>query len=99
MSAVPWSALSPAGAPYTVSSAGPLLVGPRGQRRGPLLVHAHSPPPPLPVPLRPGPAALSEPRAAAGTLHGQAPSSGAFDTKGTLTKSWSGEYYTKHTGL
>lgn len=99
VSAVPWSTLSPPGASYTVGATGPLLIRARGQRRGSLLVHVHSPPPPLPVPLRPGPAALSEPRAATGTLHIQAPSSGSFDTKGTLTKSRSGEYQTKHTGL
>lgn len=86
VSAVSRSSLSPPWAPSSVRAAGPLLIGPRGQRRGPLLVQVHSPPPPLSVPLRPGPAALSIPGAATGTLHNQAPSSGACDTKGTLTK-------------
>lgn len=92
VSAVPWHALSPPRGPSTIGTTSPLLVGARGQRGGPLLVQLDSPPPPLPVPLRPGPAALSEPRAATGTLHSQAPSSAFFNTKGTFTKFQSGEY-------
>lgn len=74
VSAVSRSALSPPRAPCSVRATGPLLIGPRGQGRGPLLVQVHSPPP-LSVSLRPGPTALSEPGATAGTLHDQDPNS------------------------